>query len=270
MGHSIYPGYRFKTCSLEPGNINIPVNAGSHNKKYVMINTIIKRSLVPANDFIFGFADLRGLINKKFNGFHFGIAIGKRLDDKIIDKLIDGPTIEYFNYYKQINTELLELARKIQTDLMMAGIVSMIIEPTISLSAKDNEKYLKTLTCDFSHKMAATRAGLGWIGKTDLFISKAFGPRLRLVSILIRQNPGIDTIPIEESKCGKCALCVEKCPANAANGILWNINIHRDEFFDAQKCRDKCWELARQRLNVDERICGICVFICPVGKMKKK
>ena len=33
--------------------------------------------------------------------------------------------------------------------------------------------------------MIATRAGLGWIGKTDLFISKDIGARLRLVSILI-------------------------------------------------------------------------------------
>jgi len=235
-----------------------------------MVSTIVKRNLVPADDFIFGFADLHGLINEKYHGFHFSIAIGRRLDDKIIDNLIDGPTMEYYNYYNLINNELYELTKKIQIDLIRAGIDSIIIEPTISLSAKVNEKYLKKLTYDFSHKMAATRAGLGWIGKTDLFISKAFGPRLRLVSLLIRRNPGIDSIPIEKSECGRCAMCVEKCPANAANGMLWNINIHRDEFFNAQKCRDKCGELARQRLNVDERICGMCVFICPVGKTKKK
>lgn len=235
-----------------------------------MIATTIKNNLVPANDFIFGFANLQGLIDKRFNGFHFGISIGKRLDDKIVDKLLDGPTIEYLNHYKQINSELTALTKKIQLELSKTGIETIIIEPTISLGSKDYEKYLKTLIYDISHKMVATRAGLGWIGKTDLFISKAFGPRLRLVSILIRENPGIDSVPIEKSKCGKCNVCVENCPANAANGKLWNINVYRDEFFNAHKCREKCGELAMQKLHVDERICGLCVSICPIGKKNKK
>ena len=50
---------------------------------------------------------------------------------------------------------------------------------------------LKVKIVDISHKMVATRAGLGWIGKADLFISSRFGPRLRLVSILINKKPFI-------------------------------------------------------------------------------
>jgi epoxyqueuosine reductase QueG len=114
--------------------------------------------------------------------------------------------------------------------------------------------------------MVATRAGLGWIGKTDLLISKKFGPRLRLVTILLDRDPGTTAVPIDKSKCGKCNICVEKCPAQAANGMLWNIKVHRDLFFNAFKCREKCGELARQKLNVDERICGLCVSVCPIGR----
>jgi epoxyqueuosine reductase len=235
-----------------------------------MISNTVKCNLIPSRDFIFGFADLRGLINKKFDGFRFGISIGKKLEDRIIDNLDKGPTIEYFNYYKQINKELAWLAGKIKSDLLGIGVDSIVIEPTISFGTKGYEKYLKTLTYDISHKMVATRAGLGWIGKTDLFISEAFGPRLRLVSILLKQDPGIDSVPVEESKCGNCNICVVKCPANAANGKLWNTKIYRDEFFDAYKCREKCGELAKQRLNVDERICGLCVCVCPIGKKNHK
>ena len=238
-------------------------------KKHIIINTV-KNNLIPSGDFIFGFADLRGLLDAKFDGFNFGISIGRKLDDKIIDPLENGPTLEYYDYYNQINFELAELTRKIQDDLIRIGVDSLIIKPTISLGAKENEKYEKTLTYDISHKMVATRAGLGWIGKTDLFISKTFGPRLRLVSILTRQNPGIDSTPIEVSKCGKCIVCVEKCPAQAATGELWNIHIHRDNFFDAYKCREKCGQLARERLHIDKRICGICVSVCPIGKRNKK
>jgi epoxyqueuosine reductase QueG len=113
--------------------------------------------------------------------------------------------------------------------------------------------------------MVATRAGLGWIGKTDLLISKDFGPRLRLVSLLLKQKPECESMPVDKSRCGKCTVCVEKCPARAANGKLWNVHVHRDDFFDARKCREKCGELAMERLHVSVRICGMCVAVCPVG-----
>jgi epoxyqueuosine reductase len=233
-----------------------------------MIKNIIKKHLTPSEDFIFGFADLHGLIDRKFDGFYYGISIGRKLDDKIIDKLEFGPTIEYFKYYNQVNTDLAKLTGKIHADLLKMEVDSLSIIPTISPGTKGYEKYMQALTYDISHKMVATRAGLGWIGKTDLFISKAFGPRLRLVSMLINENPGIDSIPIDESKCGKCNICVEKCPANAANGKLWNTKVHRDEFFNAQICREKCGELAKKQLNIDERICGLCINVCPIGKRK--
>jgi len=234
-------------------------------KKTKMISDIVKRNLIPEADFVFGFADLNGLIPRKFNGYRYGISIGKRLDDRIIDNIKEGPTIEYYNYYNQVNKELAELTRRIESDLIENKIESNVIEPTVNQAEEKYKDYLKTLTVDISHKLVATRAGLGWIGKTDLFISEKFGPRLRLVTILLKQYTGTPSVPVNESRCGRCVICVEKCPAKAASGKLWNITTHRDEFFDAQKCRKKCSELARQRLNVDERICGLCVAVCPLG-----
>ncbi|MFH0841911.1 MAG: 4Fe-4S double cluster binding domain-containing protein [Bacteroidota bacterium] len=234
-----------------------------------MISEIIKKNLIPPADFIFGFADLKGLINKKFNGFHYGISIGKRLDDKIIDDIKEGPTIEYFNHYNQVNRELSTLTKNIQADLKRAGAEALSLDPTVTAGSEAyNDEYLKTLTVDISHKMVATRAGLGWIGKSDLFISRIFGPRLRLVSLLLKENPGVNSKPVDESECGKCNICVVNCPAQAITGKPWNINIQRSDFFDAFRCREKCNELARERLNVDARICGLCIAICPYGKSK--
>jgi epoxyqueuosine reductase len=230
-----------------------------------MIRSIVEKHLVPKEEFVFGFADLNGLLPDKYANFRYGISIGKKLNDSIIDNLNDGPTLEYFNHYKDINRQLAELTLKISYDLEAANIISKPIDPTISVSSNDNEKYLKTLSYDISHKMVATRAGLGWIGKTDLLITKEFGPRLRLVSILVEQDPGCNQKPIEKSKCGKCDICVLECPAQAANGLEWNVKIHRDNFFNAFKCREKCMELAKQKLKVDERICGKCIRSCPLG-----
>lgn len=239
------------------------MNAGS------VISDIIERILFPREDYILGFADLRGLIDKKFGDFHYGISIGKKLDDRIIDGILDGPTIEYYNHYKKVNSELANLTGKIRAELRRAGVESEAIDPTVTAGTEAyNDEYLRTLTVDISHKMVATRAGLGWIGKSDLFISRAFGPRLRLVSMLLKDDPGISTAPLNESECGRCNICVVRCPAHAATGKSWNISISRNDFFDAHKCREMCNNLARTRLNVDARICGLCVAVCPKGKQR--
>ena len=231
-----------------------------------MIASLIEKHLIPREEYIYGFADLRGLIPPKFSKYEFGISIGRKLDDNITEGLLDGPTLEYYEHYHHINRELAVLSDRIQEELRSVKIISHPVVPTISLGSPDYRKYLDTLSYDISHKMVATRAGLGWIGKTDLLISKKFGPRLRLVSILLESNPGEIAVPVEKSRCGKCTICVEKCPAGAASGMLWSTNVSRDQFFDAFRCREKCGELARQKLNVDERICGLCVSVCPVGK----
>jgi epoxyqueuosine reductase len=233
----------------------------------VIIENIIKNHLLPAENYIYGFADLTGLLQKKFKGFNFGISIGLRLDSIIVDKIIDGPTPEYYLHYKKANDDLALLTERICRELNNNEIETYNISPTVSTSDLDTV-YSKSLRTDLSHKMVATRAGLGWIGKTDLFISREFGPRLRLVSILLKTPVKSKTSPIDNSRCGKCNICVEICPAKASNGKLWDITVDREEFFDPFKCRKQCAEFGRSRLGLDARICGICVAACPVGQQK--
>jgi epoxyqueuosine reductase QueG len=232
-----------------------------------IIDEIVRRHLLPVEDFISGFADLTGLVQKKFIGYNFGISIGRKLDSKIVDKVMNGPTLEYYSHYGQINKELGLLIKKISGDLNKNEIETLNIDPTVSTSELDSI-YFDTLRTDISHKMVATRAGLGWIGKTDLFISKKFGPRLRLVSILLKTPVKSKLNPVDLSRCGNCTICVDICPAKAANGKLWDITVDRDEFFNPRKCRDQCSEFGRNRLGMDARICGICVAACPVGQKK--
>ena len=195
------------------------------------IEKILRRHLLPAENYIYGFSDLTGLLEKKFDGYNYGISIGRKLDCKIVKKVIDGPTLEYYSHYRQINEDLTLLTDRISEDLNKNDIKTLNIKPTVSTSDLDT-LYFKTLRTDLSHKMVATRAGLGWIGKTDLFISRDFGPRLRLVSILLKTPVKAKMKPLDKSRCGNCTVCVEICPAKAANGMLWDITIDREEFFD--------------------------------------
>lgn len=231
----------------------------------MQIEERVKQIIGKEDEHIIGFADLAGLVPEVYGNHHYGIVIGKKLDNRIIDAIESGPTIEYQQYYYQVNRDLSALSHKIANELESMNISCVVIEPTVNDDELDDE-YYQTLRVEFSHKMAATRAGLGWIGKTALFISKKFGPRLRLVTILTDHPFECPNSPIEESHCGKCQVCVEKCPAKAANGELWNINLDRDEFYNAFKCREKCLELAWMNLKQRTSICGICVSVCPIGK----
>ena len=231
----------------------------------VIIENIVRKHLLPAENYIYGFADLTGLLQQKFRGFNFGISIGIRLDSAIVDKIINGPTPEYYAHYKKANDDLAFLTERICSELSTNGIETFKISPTVSTSDLDTV-FSKSLRTDLSHKMVATRAGLGWIGKTDLFISRDFGPRLRLVSILLKSQVKSKSNPVDISRCGKCNICVEICPAKAANGKPWDITVEREEFFDPFKCRRQCAEFGRSRLGLDARVCGICVAACPVGK----
>lgn len=231
------------------------------------IENIIRKRIPDDGQHIWGFADLTGLLHPRFHGFNYGIVIGKKLDDDIVDSVIDGPTMLYYDLYVDTNNYLAELVKEIAGDLNAIGINSLALNPTTS-DAYRADDYDRTLRHHFSHKMVGTRAGLGWIGKTDLFISKKFGPRLRLASVIVDQPLKPSNPPIDESRCGNCRLCVDACPAQAATGQLWNINVDRDEFISIRKCKETANRLSLERIGKDERICGICVSVCPVGHRK--
>lgn len=231
-----------------------------------IIRDILSYHLRPPGDFISGFADLNGLADWKFDQYRFGISIGKRLDPNILAGIKNGPTAVYYDHYRAMNDELSHISDLITCALEQAGIPAMKIAPSVSTYDLDS-KYGKTLRAELSHKMVATRAGLGWIGKTALFVSKKFGPGLRLVTILTTTPLRPSSRPVDKSRCGTCTKCVDGCPAGAANGILWDITVDRDMFFDPYKCREQC-EKFGDDLKQNIRICGICIAVCPNSDSK--
>lgn len=212
----------------------------------------------------YGFADLRGLLPAPLDGFPSGVSILRRLDDGIVDGIGRGPTRAYLDHYQSINDELNGLVALIAEDLRRAGWSSEPVPATVD-DLTLQERHRATLSVPVSHKMVATRAGLGWVGKTDLLVSSRFGTRIRLASILTTA-PVIPAQPIDESRCGGCSACVDACPAHAANGQQWNVGRSRDEFFDAFACHRYCRRISDENLGEAISLCGMCVRICPRGR----
>jgi len=141
-------------------------------------------------------------------------------------------------------------------DLLMAcGRQAEAIEATT-----DNFDPL-TLSMHLQHKTIATRAGLGWIGKSALLITEEYGPAVRLGSVLT--DAEFETgKPVDTSRCGDCYRCVDRCPAGAIAGTNWSVGAPRESIYDAFTCRDTAQNLSKQQ-GIDSTICGICINACP-------
>jgi epoxyqueuosine reductase len=116
-----------------------------------------------------------------------------------------------------------------------------------------------TRQADISHKAVATRAGLGFVGKCNLLITKKYGAALRLSSVLTDAQLSVGK-PVNESSCGTCDACKQICPVDAPTGAHWHPYADRDEFFDWRSCRD----LKRQAEgSTPPKSCGLCMAACP-------
>jgi epoxyqueuosine reductase len=177
------------------------------------------------------------------------ISMLMRVDPQVLHALADGPTQEYEREYVRLNIALDEATGTLADVLRVHGHTADQVQATLPAG---NGHHL------FPHKTAATSAGLGWIGKTALFVSQSFGPAVRLATVFtdLVLPPGE---PVREGHCGACRDCVDACPAGCGRDVTWRPGMPREELFDAAACRHQM-SLFR---SVDAEICGICIAACP-------
>jgi len=195
-------------------------------------------------------ADVRG-------GLPRGVSIGVPLTPEIIAEIGKGPTVEYAGEYDRVNALLNELCEACAEFLIEAGHQAIPIKATVS----NDELDLETLSTRLPHKTVARLAGVGWIGKCALLITREFGSAVRYSTVLT-DAPLPTGIPAEVSECGHCNVCVTICPADAPSGLTWQPGMAREEFFNAHAC---CQAAADQSKDIgfDGTICGRCIAACP-------
>jgi len=165
------------------------------------------------------------------------------------------PTYAYYQEYLGLNERLDEIAGTIAEVLRDAGYAAQVNPAT------QRQLDYATLAAPFPHKTAATRAGLGWIGKSGLLVTRELGPAVRLSSVLTAA-PLVSGAPITESECGECTACEEACPGGAISGLEWRAGMAREEFFDAFACARAARARAQAR-GIEQTVCGICMLVCP-------
>ena len=177
-----------------------------------------------------GIADLSETTPDVRDGFPLGVSIAVALNPRIISQIKDGPTKQYHEEYKRSNDLLDMLSHHAATFLSEHGCKATRLAATsVGIDSQ-------TLSTRLPHKTTATRAGLGWIGKCALLITKKFGSAVRITTVLTNAQLSTGN-PIDVSQCGKCTACVDACPAHAVSGKDWQVDLHRDAFYDPFACR---------------------------------
>lgn len=206
-------------------------------------------NLLPYKDYI------KEVYGEKPLQFSYAISLGIPYPKEVVNELIEAPTHTYLYYYKILNAKLDDIALQVAIHLEKAGYRTF----PVPASQRVTDDRLAGI---FSHRLAAHLSGLGWIGKNSSLITKAYGPRLRLVTILTDAPLPFDQ-PFPEDLCGDCNKCVVACPSGAIVGNSFKADDPLEKRFIGRFCDE---HLSRVRNTFGKRICGKCLASCPYGK----
>ncbi len=218
----------------------------------------LKEKLFDMGADLVGFSKLKTPPIQSDESLIYAVTVAVKLPDSVLKTIENRPTISYFHEYRSANALLDSISFRCARILEKAGYNGYPIAASQS-TADDKDSYKAV----FSHKTAGRLAGLGFIGKSGLFITKEFGSKVRLATVLT-DMPLEAEFPVIENGCGACDKCVKNCPAGAISGIAYKDGMSRDEFFSA----DKCSKQMKQFNDVGRgSVCGICIKSCPYNKL---
>lgn len=206
------------------------------------MKTSLRRELFDLGASVVGIADLRGYLSGEISHLGRAVSIG-------VDRKLNEDTLGL----------LMKLQRRTVRFLKARGHRTLAIPPD---SDRKKGSFISALYSLFNHKMAATSAGLGWVGKNGLLISADHGPRLSLATVLTDARLAPDP-PMEHSLCGSCTLCIDHCPSKAITGANWSRHDPFVELVRLEACRS---HKTTKRQTTGKPNCGLCINICPYGR----
>lgn len=192
--------------------------------------------------------------------FPRAVSIGVKLTHPIVDRLPErdrsAVAIAYHtNAYEVVNLRLDAIASRVASALQDAGFRAY---PVSVAERIEDER----ICAEFSHKLAAHVAGLGWIGKSCLLVTPQAGPRVRWTTVLTDAPLPATGTPLEQ-RCGDCRECVDACPIHAFTGRNFIPGDPREMRYDARAC-----EIYFNNMKAQGKVavCGMCLYACPFGK----
>jgi len=145
----------------------------------------------------------------------------------------------------------LQIAGRVREVLMEHGFLAEVIKHPPSKSGPTGLL-----------KGAARLAGLGWIGRNRLLITKDYGPRVAPTLVLTNAPFAPTATKIEPflDSCGSCVRCVQICPSQAFTYEPFDETNSLDGFNTG-----RCAEIRAIINPTGWGACSLCVQACPFG-----
>ena len=149
-------------------------------------------------DITYGFAYVGDIAPNKIRHLPYAITIGLPLSPPIVNNIVAGPNQAYYDEYLSLNDRLDLITEQLKIEIEESGYQAYAIP-----SSKRTD--FVNISGEFSHKAAAVRGGLGWIGKSSLLITRQYGPRVRLSTLFTDAPLQTNDIynDIYDVKCGQ-------------------------------------------------------------------
>ncbi len=189
------------------------------------------------------------------------VIMGIGLLDTLVDLLPDyndtsGAMLYRHHAYDVVNQALDQMALRVANNIQQEGFRAF----PVPASKRADDEHIAGI---FSQKLAANRAGLGWIGKSCLLVTPDRGPRVRWVSVLTNA-PLTPSGAVMEPRCGTCTACVDICPVHAFTGRPFSRDEPREARFNAAACDQYFREREKSGRPA---VCGLCLYVCPYGRI---
>jgi epoxyqueuosine reductase QueG len=211
----------------------------------------LKRIAVDSGASVFGTGDIEdlrvhfdALPLEQTAGLSYGITIGVRVSDEVLQGIIIGPTRHYLHHYRMLNLLLDQSSLRLSLSIQEKGYRALPIPASQIIDWQEQTAHL-------SHKMIALRAGVGWIGRNNLLVHPEFGSKIRLATVLT--DMPLQTQDPLKKDCGNCRKCLDACPVSAIQDSY--------EQWNKTACLEKLKYFAKAH-NVGQYICGLCVKVC--------
>jgi len=189
------------------------------------------------------------------NRFPRAVSFAVPMTPDIMFTIQTGPNRAYADEYARVNAHINALSVELAEEIRNRGARARPLDASVRSDPVN-------IKGDFPQKTAATRAGLGWIGKNCQLVTRAFGPWVRLGTVFTDLDLSCG-LPVARNFCGRCTNCVDACPAGALTGGVWKPGLPREEILDVQKCDQ--WKKEHYYRFHKGHNCGICSAVCPFG-----
>lgn len=201
-------------------NINIEIEQQLRNEKVDIIH----------------FVDISMLDRKQNRGLPFAILIGVAINPHFLEMVCNTPDYIHTldDEYAQTESRVGMIADQLAIHLISRGYKALS-QSDNGLMAEQAFDF-ETKTSALPHKTIAVLSGIGYIGKSNLFITEEFGSAQCLGSVLTDAPLTVAKNNIQQPKCNRCTICSNICPQNALHGVCWGTNVSRDEIVDVYNC----------------------------------